>query len=149
MSILKITKNLFDGSWKADEYISSPYTLEVRLDFNGEFKKLMFGVEIFVNNELVRKSNYPPSGVEYKDTNQDYIEVFTVETTADTPILVKVWSVNGGVFDEYQHTVVTPTPEKPFNDFIWDGNYWVPPIPYPSDGKSYQWSDNISNWIES
>ena len=39
---------------------------------------------------------------------------------------------------------------KPFPSWIGDINTmsWQPPIPYPQDGKQYQWDESIVNWVE-
>ena len=42
------------------------------------------------------------------------------------------------------------TPGKPFNTWLWDEKkyIWVSPIPYPIDGQTYTWSDEIVNWVQ-
>lgn len=38
---------------------------------------------------------------------------------------------------------------KPFDSWILNQDYvWTAPIPYPTDGKDYYWSENNLNWIE-
>lgn len=41
-------------------------------------------------------------------------------------------------------------PPKPFNSWILDEEtcLWNAPIPYPNDGKEYQWDEDALNWIE-
>lgn len=41
-------------------------------------------------------------------------------------------------------------PIKPMPSWILDesGYKWVEPIPYPTDGKPYEWDESIVNWIE-
>jgi hypothetical protein len=41
-------------------------------------------------------------------------------------------------------------PPKPFPSWILDefSCLWQSPIPYPNDGKMYQWNEEISNWEE-
>lgn len=42
-------------------------------------------------------------------------------------------------------------PDKPIPSFIWNDEIsrWVPPIPYPSDGKVYIWDEETISWLES
>jgi len=41
-------------------------------------------------------------------------------------------------------------PPKPFPSWTLneDSCLWQSPIPYPNDGKMYQWNEEIGNWIE-
>ena len=41
-------------------------------------------------------------------------------------------------------------PPKPFASWTLNEQscLWQSPIPYPNDGKMYQWNDEIGNWIE-
>lgn len=39
---------------------------------------------------------------------------------------------------------------KPYDSWIWDEATltWNSPVPYPEDGKYYQWNEEMENWIE-
>jgi hypothetical protein len=39
---------------------------------------------------------------------------------------------------------------KPYSSWVGDINVmsWQPPMPYPQDGKYYQWDESIINWVE-
>lgn len=37
---------------------------------------------------------------------------------------------------------------KPYESAILVNGMWDSPIPYPTDGKNYYWSDEIQNWVE-
>lgn len=37
---------------------------------------------------------------------------------------------------------------KPFNSWILANGKWEAPIPYPTDGKSYDWNEDNLNWVE-
>lgn len=39
---------------------------------------------------------------------------------------------------------------QPYNSWILNKEtfIWEPPIPYPTDGKMYNWNENIINWEE-
>lgn len=58
-----------------------------------------------------------------------------------------------GIGDEFHaecgtHGGFASPPE--FEYFIFDTNSctWIPPIPYPTDGNDYYWSDVERNWIK-
>lgn len=37
---------------------------------------------------------------------------------------------------------------SPFPSWSWSGSGWIPPIPYPEDGKVYQWDESNLQWVE-
>ena len=41
-------------------------------------------------------------------------------------------------------------PPKPFNSWTLNENVleWEPPVPYPNDGKLYDWDERTLSWIE-
>ena len=55
-----------------------------------------------------------------------------------------------GIGYTYDATRDAFIPPKEFEDFILneDTCMWEPPIPYPTDGKSYLWDGDSSDWIE-
>jgi hypothetical protein len=53
----------------------------------------------------------------------------------------------GYYYDEQRDAFIPP---KPFESWILDefSCLWQSPIPYPNDGKLYQWNEDILNWEE-
>ena len=40
-------------------------------------------------------------------------------------------------------------PVGPFPSWVLDDNYdWQAPVPYPTDGKWYEWDENLLTWVE-
>jgi len=41
------------------------------------------------------------------------------------------------------------TPPKPHESWVLDEttNTWEPPVPFPTDGKTYYWDEKVKNWI--
>lgn len=39
-------------------------------------------------------------------------------------------------------------PPQPFESWLWINENWEPPIEYPSDGKVYEWDEELINWKE-
>jgi hypothetical protein len=37
---------------------------------------------------------------------------------------------------------------KPYDSWIFVNGAWDPPVPYPTDGKTYHWDESIKNWVE-
>lgn len=38
---------------------------------------------------------------------------------------------------------------KPYDNWVFDEIQclWIPPIPYPDDGKAYYWDENTNSWV--
>ena len=51
----------------------------------------------------------------------------------------------GYTYDEQRDAFILP---KPYNSWILDEDtcQWKPPILYPTDGKYYEWNEDITNW---
>lgn len=37
---------------------------------------------------------------------------------------------------------------KPEPSWVWTGQIWEPPLPYPTDGKQYLWDEPTISWVE-
>lgn len=48
-------------------------------------------------------------------------------------------------YDSVYNTIIGP---KPYEAAILVNGEWTAPLPYPTDGKNYQWDDTINNWTE-
>jgi hypothetical protein len=59
----------------------------------------------------------------------------------------KNYAVIGGIYDYARDAFISP---KPFNSWILNENTckWEAPVPYPSDGKIYNWSEITISWVE-
>jgi hypothetical protein len=54
-----------------------------------------------------------------------------------------------GEGDTYDPVLDRFLPTKPFDSWVLDDNLlWNSPIPYPEDGKKYQWDESTVNWKE-
>lgn len=53
----------------------------------------------------------------------------------------------GYTYDKERDAFIPP---KPFESWIIDENtcLWNAPIPYPTDGNSYQWDEDILSWVK-
>lgn len=53
----------------------------------------------------------------------------------------------GFKFDEFRNAFI---PQQPFTSWVLNENtcQWESPIPYPKDGKHYQWDESTLSWME-
>ena len=52
----------------------------------------------------------------------------------------------GYAYDQNHDAFIAP---KPFPSWLFSNNIldWVPPIPYPEDGKPYAWDEATTSWV--
>ena len=81
----------------------------------------------------------------FDNPSDELLNIFKDEKGADSVVLATETAIVGG---EYDGTNFWRS--KPFPTWIKDidTNSWIPPIPYPQDGKVYFWSEAEQNWIE-
>ena len=73
-----------------------------------------------------------------------------------TPYTVKRTSYNHRIRKQYCGVGYLYNPEadvfiapQPFPSWSLDDNHdWQPPVPFPTDGNMYKWSEDDLNWIE-
>ena len=54
-----------------------------------------------------------------------------------------------GIGYTYDETLDAFIPPKPYPSWLLDPNTcnWYPPVPYPNDGKMYQWDEATQQWV--
>jgi hypothetical protein len=94
-----------------------------------------------LSGEIYKRTSYNTrGGVHYQADNntpsQDQSKAFR-----------KNYAGIGYYYDEIRDAFIPP---KPFPSWILDefSCLWQSPIPYPNDGKRYQWNEDIGNWEE-
>lgn len=150
MSILA-SCHLPDGSWTFDVQPESP-SPDIEVGFTSdvtpvEFDGLTFGFTVSVDDTLKLTGSYPPDGVRYVATDQQYISSDRVDLAADDEATVIVWMVNAGERHEASTTFTVPRPEQPFPSWTWQDGAWVPPVLYPDDGNYYVWNEDAGDWV--
>jgi hypothetical protein len=59
----------------------------------------------------------------------------------------RIWYPGPGYI--YDKEIDAFLPPKEFDSWVLDQNlfYWVAPVPYPQDGKKYDWNETSLSWI--
>ena len=82
---------------------------------------------------------------EFIDTNAEGDPANWIETSIDGSFR-KQYAGIGYTYDAQADVFITP---QPYPSWVLDANYdWVAPVPYPEDGKCYEWDESIINWVE-
>lgn len=100
---------------------------------------------IVVNNDALDLSNEEVSGIQFLSEHFDgYINW---KQTSYNGNFRKNYATIGGIYDSNRDAFIAP---KPYDSWVLDENTcdWVAPIPFPTDGKLYNWNESIQNWQE-
>ena len=82
---------------------------------------------------------------EFIDTSAEGDPANWIETSIDGSFR-KQYAGIGYTYDAQADVFITP---QPYPSWVLDANYdWVAPVPYPQDGKCYEWDESIINWVE-
>ena len=89
--------------------------------------------------------------------NGKVVNVALFETTADFDLFKKEFELDDIVRCTSHHAVVGAEyadgvfkSPSPMPSLIWDEELheWIPPVPYPKDGKKYTWDEESVSWVE-
>lgn len=153
MSKIIAKDDLEKNNWKIQfDNLSSHYA-DLQIGFTKEkpivtFKGLKFGFTLKQGEQIIDTQTYPPKGVVYLSTDQEYVVTHRLKFKPDLEYQLFLWAENDKKSIQHTETFTTPKPLQPYPSWTWDGETWNPPIPYPQDGKDYQWDEDSLSWIE-
>ena len=151
MSKIIARDDLRDNVWDIiEENIQGNYA-DLFIGFSDEepvvkFESLSFGFTLSHNGETIDSQQWPPEGVHYRRTDQEYIVAHRLKFQPETEYVLYMWAENAGIRAERSHTFTTPRPAQPYASWIWDGTQWNAPVPYPGDGGEYEWNELSGEW---
>ena len=81
-------------------------------------------------------------------TPEEWYANFTGQRCVRTSIngnIRKQYAGIGYTYDETDDVFITP---QPYPSWVLDENHdWQAPVPYPNDGESYVWDEDIEDWV--
>jgi hypothetical protein len=100
---------------------------------------------IVVNNSDILDANGQESEAIGKQFCTDLLGGEWVQTSYNGNTRKQYASI-GGIYDAVNDVFIAI---KPYPSWLLDENFdWQAPVPYPADGGSYQWDEDIFSWIE-
>jgi hypothetical protein len=155
---MKLISDISKKIWILEEEpITESYSINISIGFRDneklpvKFDKMQFEILLKLDEKIVEKITKPELSQEYMCTDQDFIEFFTLTNLfPEKNYKINVYSKNYEDSWEETFSFTLPKPKKPYESWIYDEeNYkWIPPVPYPYDGKNYVWDENEKIWIE-
>ena len=149
-----IAKNDFQTqNWLVTEEELSPYYADLCIGFTDQetivtFINLKFGYTLSSNDTEIKTRSYPPEGSRYLRTDQEFITIDRLNLQPETSYSLFLWAENDGNRYEHTYNFTTPRPFQLFPSWIWNGEIWEAPVPYPNDGEFYGWNEDTQEWKE-
>lgn len=118
-----------------------------------DLKTFKFFVDIVdsKNNKIERY--FPESHVNLMTTSLDIIHSFNYFFRPDESYKLKVrYDYENSTYQK-EFDFVGVRPKKPYNSWLWDGDNWRAPVPYPTTNEEpllneiYQWDEDTISWI--
>ena len=155
MSKIIATDHLQTQNWEVTfEDLASTYA-DLHIGFTDEapvveFKDLKFKYELKQDGNIKQYGVFPPPGVRYVRSDQDYIVAERLNLQIEEDYELYLWAENNKQSFETTVTFTTPRPAHPYPSWTWDAEakQWVPPVPYPDDDKVYEWDEENQTWVE-
>lgn len=110
------------------------------------FDNLKFDISIS-NTEYNKTESFPPPGIKYEATQGGTFQRAYFEIKRGIDYKLEISLQNAGKFLKDSMMFKADIPESINAGWIWDGNQWQSPIPYPTDGKLYIWNNDEKNWV--
>jgi len=154
MSKLYATDNFKTGNWSLDTSEIGPTTNDLFITFTEEapvitFKDLKFGYELKQDGNIKQYGVYPPPGVRYKRSDQEYLVSTRLKLETEESYSLFLWAENDGHRFEKEFDFDTPRPRQPYDSWTWNSTdkRWGPPVPRPDDGNDYEWDEETTSWV--
>jgi len=155
MSKIYATDHFETQNWEVTFEDLAPNYADLFIGFTDEapvveFKDLKFKYELRQGDNIKQHGVYPPPGVYYERTDQEYLVAKRLKLEAEEEYTLYLWAKNGKVSFEKTVNFTTPRPVQPYYSWAWvkKTKQWVPPVPYPDDSKLYKWDENNQTWAE-
>lgn len=153
MSKLIAIDNFKTGNWSLTVKDLASHYADLFIGFTNEapvveFTNLKFGFELRQDDNIKQYGVFPPAGVKYIRTDQDYVEVVRLKFKPDQTYTLWLWCENNAQRFEHEFQLETPVPDQPYDSWTWDGEQWNSPVPYPEGTGVYWWDEESGQWVE-
>jgi hypothetical protein len=151
MSKMTITYNLDTQECVLTLDDIAPSYADLRFCFNklsaSPFKNLKFKFELKQAGNIKQYGVYPPAGVSYVSTDQDFLLSEPLNLIPDKEYELYLWMEHDGVSAETTEVFTSPKPPQPFPSWTWENDMWNPPVERPDNAIAYSWDEDTLAWV--
>jgi len=143
--------NLDNQSWEVTYQEVAPSYVDIYINFiyqtpGTKFKNLKFKYELKQGENIKQYGVYPPAGVRYLQSDQQYLVSERITLQPDTEYTLYLWSENDNIQSETTSTFSSPRPSQPYPSWNWEDKKWNPPVPVPDTQTLYNWNEENQEW---
>ena len=149
--------NFNTGNWtlNTDEITSGHNTLFIAFTYDApvvSFKNLRFGYELKQNDYIIQYNVYPPAGIRYIRSDQEYLVSTTFNLQPEENYSLFLWATNDNTETKNEFDFITPRTKKPHDSWIWnsENKVWEAPVEKPElnsdDNYFLIWNESIMDW---
>ena len=156
MGKLYATDNFKTGTWSLDASSIGSQGNDLFITFTEEapiitFKNLKFGYELRQNGNIMQYGVYPPPGIKYRRSDQEYLISVRLELEIDESYSLFLWAENDKQKIQKEFDIKSPRPPQPYDSWSWDpeNKFWKSPVSKPDDGDTYDWDESTLSWVPS
>jgi hypothetical protein len=154
MSEIRATFNCNEKKWNFQKVSLQPrISTSFKISFFSEneyteFENLSFGYKILHIEEILIEDSFPKNNEIYLALNRAPVNEFMLTLKTDNNYILSVWCENAGERIPGELAFVIPIPPKPYDDWVWGDQEWIPPIPRPINPEmgAYDWDQETKSW---
>lgn len=155
MSRIIATFDFYTGTWSFDAQDIASTFVELFIGFRENhstleccFDDLNFGFRLVESEVTIAENAWPPAGVSYVVSDQEYLANYMLRTRAEKEYRLELWKTCAHGPAAANFVFTTPRPNQPYPSWTWAEDAWHCPVPYPSDGKDHAWDESTLSWVE-
>lgn len=117
-----------------------------------DFVNASFGFNFLDQEGILDYAQYPPEGISYSSTNEDFMTYnFITDLVPEEEYVIRAWFKDSGIEFSAEFTITTPRPEQPFPSWTYseEMRYWIAPYPPnipKTDDQYYSWNEDTQLW---
>lgn len=154
MSKIIAIADLENKNWEVNSYNFTYNYIDLYISFkpknnNFVFENLQFKYELIQNKEIIDKTTYPPQGMRYISSNEEFMICKRLKNIKpDEEYKLKLWIHNKGKAFETTTEFKGVRPQKPYESWVWNDDNWQAPVVHPTGDKFYTWNEETLTWDE-
>jgi len=154
MTDIKVIGDLINFEWNISDFDPADTETQLLLGFKKDldsnyikFNNLKFGYVLKEEGIEIDSQEYPPSGMWYVSTDQEFVESVVLPVSPEKNYTLFIWVNESDNYVEKEISFYKPRYPKPFESWIWQKDEWVAPTPHPDDGNIYVWEEDKLAWV--
>lgn len=153
MGAIYAVHNLKNNCWKIDTNQIGGFDNDLFIKFENtnsikNFKEMKFGFELKKGNDIKQYGIFPPAGVRYRSSDQNFKASIRLELQPEEIYILYLWANYDKEKIRQNFEIKNPKPKKIFESWQWNNSekIWQPPVAKPENGVECEWDEQKLSW---